>query len=220
MSAETLINPAAATCPHCGRLLPAHALSGQCPACLAAALLRPPPPPPADVDDAALLPRQFGDYELLAEAARGGMGIVYRARQISLNRTVAVKMILAGQLGGDAAVKRFRAEASAVARLQHPNIVAAHEVGEIAGTHFFSMDFVEGRSLAEMSRTAPLPARPAARYVRDAAEAIEHAHRHGILHRDVKPSNLLIDQADRVRVTDFGMKTGLTAALPRCLAPC
>ena len=139
------------------------------------------------------------------------MGVVYRARQLSLNRTVAVKMILGGQLGGDAAVKRFRAEASAVARLQHPGIVAAHEVGEIAGTHYFSMDFVEGRSLAEMSRAAPLPARRAARYVRDAAEAIEHAHRHGILHRDVKPSNLLIDLDDRVRVTDFGVACCLEA---------
>ena len=163
------------------------------------------------MDDTTLLPRQFGDYELLAEPARGGMGIVYRARQISLNRTVAVKMILAGQLGGEAAVKRFRTEATAVARLQHPNIVAAHEVGEVAGTHFFSMDFVEGRSLGEISRAAPLPARRSARYVRDAAEAIEHAHRHDIIHRDVKPSNLLIDQDDRVRVTDFGVACCLEA---------
>lgn len=211
MSAETIISPPGASCPRCGRLLPAQALGGQCPACLAAALLQPPAPPPADAEDPCDLPRQFGDYELLAEVARGGMGVVFRARQISLNRTVAVKMILAGQLSGDAAVKRFRAEASAVARLQHPGIVAAHEVGEIAGTHYFSMDFVDGRSLAEMSRTAPLPARRAARYVRDAAEAIEHAHRHDIIHRDVKPSNLLIDQDDRVRVTDFGVACCLEA---------
>lgn len=211
MSAETTNRPASAACPRCGRPLPAQALAGQCPACLAAALLRPPAPPPVDAEDASDLPRRFGDYELLAEVARGGMGVVFRARQISLNRTVAVKMILAGQLSGDAAVKRFRAEASAVARLQHPGIVAAHEVGEVAGTHFFSMDFVDGRSLADMSRTAPLPARRAARYVRDAAEAIEHAHRHDILHRDVKPSNLLIDQDDRVRVTDFGVACCLEA---------
>ena len=211
MSAETLISPADATCPKCGRLLPAHALGGQCPACVAAALLSPVPPAPSEADETARLPRQFGDYELLAEVARGGMGVVYRARQISLNRTVAVKMILAGQLSGDAAVKRFRAEATAVARLQHPGIVAAHEVGEISGTHFFSMAFVEGRNLAELSRTAPLPARRAARYVWEAAEAIEHAHRQGVIHRDVKPSNLLIDQDDRVRVTDFGVACCLEA---------
>ena len=211
MSDETIISPTGSSCPRCDRLLPSQSLGGQCPACVAAALLNPPAPPPEDADDASELPRRFGEYELLSEVARGGMGVVYRARQISLNRTVAVKMILAGQLGGDAAVKRFRTEASAVARLQHPGIVAAHEVGEVAGTHFFSMDFVEGRSLAELSRAAPLPARRAAHYLRDAAEAIEHAHRHDIIHRDVKPSNLLIDQDDRVRVTDFGVACCLEA---------
>lgn len=206
MTDQTSIIPPGANCPKCGRALPAHMLGGQCPTCVASALMQPLAPVPTDADEVEeKFPRPFGNYELLALVARGGMGVVYRARQSGFNRTVALKMILAGQFSDDAAVKRFRAEASAVARLQHPNIVAAHEVGEVSGTHFFSMDFVEGKSLGELSRTAPLPARRAARYVRDAAEAIEHAHRKGIIHRDVKPSNLLIDQDDRVRVTDFGI---------------
>jgi outer membrane protein assembly factor BamB len=155
--------------------------------------------------DGSLGLSRFADYELIEEVARGGMGVVFRARQVSLDRTVAVKMILAGQLASEEDVRRFRAEAESAAGLQHPSIVAIHEVGEHAGQPFFSMDFVEGRSLAELARERPMPAARAAGYVKEVAEAIGFAHRRGILHRDLKPSNVLIDAFDRPRVTDFGL---------------
>jgi len=148
----------------------------------------------------------FGDYELIEEIARGGMGVVYKARQMSLQRTVAVKMILAGPRAGKEFVKRFRTEASAAAILQHPNIVAIHDVGVQEGQHYFSMDYVEGHNLAQLVGQQPLPANRAARYVEQIAEAIHYAHEHGILHRDLKPSNVLIDATtDQPRVTDFGL---------------
>ena len=148
---------------------------------------------------------RFGDYELLQEIAHGGMGVVYRARQISLNRTVAVKMLLLGQFSSEQSIQRFQREATAAAGLQHPNIVAIHEVGAIDGQHFFSMDYVEGRSLAAVIREKPLPARAAATYCQGIAEAIAYAHGRGIIHRDLKPSNVLIDIFDQVRITDFGL---------------
>jgi len=149
--------------------------------------------------------KSFGDYEIIEEIARGGMGVVYRARQLSLNRVVAVKMILSGALAGDSERRRFRTEAETAARLQHPNIVAIHEVGEHEGHPFFSMDFVEGQSLAEIARHQPLPATRAARYLKTIAEAVQFAHSRGVLHRDLKPSNILIDQNDQPRITDFGL---------------
>src|SRR2546422_391900 len=148
---------------------------------------------------------RFGDYELLDEIAHGGMGVVYRARQINLNRTVAVKMLLLGQFSSAESIQRFQREATAAAGLQHPNIVAIHEVGAIDGQHFFSMDYVEGRSLATIIREKPLPARAAAIYCQGIAEAIAYAHGRGIIHRDLKPSNVLIDVFDQVRITDFGL---------------
>lgn len=155
----------------------------------------------------------FNDYELLEEIARGGMGVVYRARQISLNRTVAIKMILGGHLANVAEMKRFRAEAETAAQLQHPNIVAIHEVGEHAGQPFFSMDLIEGRNLAQLARDEPLPSRKAATYLKTIAEAVQYAHSHDVLHRDLKPSNILIDDADQPRITDFGLAKHLASQL-------
>jgi serine/threonine protein kinase len=147
----------------------------------------------------------FGDYALLEEIARGGMGVVYKATQSSLNRTVAVKMILAGQLAGEAEVKRFHAEAEAAANLQHPNIVAIHEVGIHEGQHYFSMDFVDGRNLAAVIRGGTITARRAAELIKTMADAIQYAHQRGILHRDLKPQNVLIDERGEPRITDFGL---------------
>jgi serine/threonine protein kinase len=160
---------------------------------------------------AVLSPRAFGGYELLNEVARGGMGVVYRARQVELNRIVALKMILAGRLANSEDVLRFRTEAEAAGRLQHPSIVAVHDIGEIEGQHFFTMEFIEGKSLAEVVTHGPLPQRIAARYVKLIAQAVHHAHKQGIVHRDLKPSNVLIDLDDLPHVTDFGLAKKLGA---------
>ena len=149
--------------------------------------------------------RYLGDYELLEEIARGGMGVVYKARQVSLNRIVAVKMILAGQLATKADHDRFHAEAQAAALLDHPNIVPIFEVGEHEGQHYFSMGYVDGQSLAGRLAEGPLPPKEAAELVATVAEAVEYAHRQGVIHRDIKPSNILIDSKGRPRVTDFGL---------------
>jgi serine/threonine protein kinase len=150
-------------------------------------------------------PRQFGEYELLGEIARGGMGVVYRARQINLDRTVALKMILAGRLADQDDIDRFFTEAEAAGRLQHPNVVAVFEVGTIDGQHFFSMEYIEGESLAQKLTRGALPGRVAAKYVHTIAGAVHYAHRQGILHRDLKPSNILIDADDEPQITDFGL---------------
>ena len=149
--------------------------------------------------------RVFGDYDLLEEIARGGMGVVYRARQRSLNRVVAVKMILAGQLARDEEVQRFYNEAEVAANLQHPNIVAIHEVGKIDDQHFFSMDYVDGPSLSDLVNQGPLTPDRSALLLKQIAEAIEYAHHNGTLHRDLKPQNVLIDQNGQPHVTDFGL---------------
>jgi len=155
--------------------------------------------------------QHFGDYQLLEELGRGGMGVVFKARQLSLNRVVALKMIQSQRLASAALVQRFRMEAEAAASLRHPNIVAIHEIGEHTGQHFFSMDFIEGQSLAERVKGEPLPARAAADCVRKIAEAVHHAHQHGILHRDLKPANILIRSDGEPHVTDFGLAKRIEA---------
>lgn len=171
-----------------------------------------------DAPDPGEKVRYFGEYELLAEIARGGMGVVYRARQVRLNRIVALKMILAGQLAGKADVQRFHTEAEAAARLDHPGIVPIHEVGEHEGQHFFTMGFVEGGSLASRLLEGPFAPREAALLVQQIAAAVQYSHELGVIHRDLKPANILLDRAGQPRITDFGLAksthndSGLTAS--------
>jgi len=157
--------------------------------------------------------RYFGDYEITRELARGGMGVVFRARQMSLNRTVALKMILGGQLANETDVKRFYTEAEAAANLDHPGIVPIFEVGQHEGQHYFSMGFVEGQSLSQRLAEGPLPARDAADLIRRVSQAIEYAHQSGVIHRDLKPANILLDKNGNPRVTDFGLAKKLEGEL-------
>ncbi|MBC8289098.1 MAG: serine/threonine protein kinase, partial [Planctomycetes bacterium] len=151
------------------------------------------------------LPGHIGDYEPQEEIGRGGMGVVYRARQTSLGRTVALKMILRGGLASASDVARFRSEAESAARLSHPNIVPVYEVGEHDGQPYFSMQLVEGTTLAQQLQQGPMAPREAAELLAPICRAIDEAHKNGVLHRDLKPSNILIDETGRAFVTDFGL---------------
>ncbi len=184
-------------CDVCGARLPVGTPAGFCPFCVA----------DDEVPDEPTT-RVLGDCELLEEIGRGGMGVVWRARQRALNRDVAVKTLPGGDLAGAEARARFRNEAQATARLKHPNLVPVHEVGESDGVPYLVMELVEGRPLSEVLATKPASAKLSARWLRDVALAVQHAHDQGVLHRDLKPSNILIESGDdggRPRVTDFGL---------------
>jgi serine/threonine-protein kinase len=171
----------------------------------------------------------FG-YEILGELGRGGMGVVYKARQNRLNRIVALKMILAGGMAKDKDIARFRIEAEAVAQFQHPNIVQIYEIGESGDCPYFSLEYVEGGSLSQKVAKEPLSAREAAQMTRTIAGAMDYAHKHEIIHRDLKPANILLTADGQPKVTDFGLakkfsedtgqtRTGAVLGTPSFMAP-
>ena len=218
-----IMSSAPRVCRKCGAEIFADAPEGLCTACLCEAglnLLRCEPvagvvDPGHDGDkqlagskqksDRAKTFTNFGDYELLEVIGRGGQGVVYRARQKSLNRIVALKVIGLGQWASTAHLKRFRLEAEAAARLEHPGIVPIHEVGEREGSCYFSMKFVEGGQLDEVARRQLIPLRRAVDLIAKVSRTVHYAHEHGILHRDIKPGNILLDAKGEPHLTDFGL---------------
>ncbi|MCW5557201.1 MAG: protein kinase [Verrucomicrobiae bacterium] len=204
------------TCRICGAPLAADAPGSACWSCVARLAFGPASPAggsplPNDRPGAAASTShreeafQLGDYYLEEQIAHGGMGVVYRARQASLARVVAVKLLLLGRHSSPDSIRRFYREAQSAAALRHPHIVPVYEVGESEGQPFLAMEYVEGRSLAEILRQGPLAPQRAARYAHTVAEAIAYAHSQGVLHRDLKPSNVLLDVLDCIRLTDFGL---------------
>jgi WD40 repeat protein/predicted Ser/Thr protein kinase len=222
-SDSPIMSSAPRVCRKCGAEIFADAPEGLCTACLfetglnlltddpVAGLEEPgadaarPLPRVKQKSDRAQTFANFGDYELLEVIGRGGQGVVYRARQKNLNRTVALKVIGLGQWATEAHLKRFRLEAEAAASLEHPGIVPIYEVGERDGSCYFSMKFVEGGQLDEVVRREPMPLRRAVELIGKVARTVQYAHQRGVLHRDIKPGNILLDRHGEPHLTDFGL---------------
>ena len=184
-------------CTSCSGVLPAESNDAICDACIVASAFAVAPPTSTI----------FGDYELLGEGMKGGMGVVHRALQPSLDRTVALKFVMAGATATLSGRLRFQIEAQALARLDHPNIVEVYETGVRDGQHFISMEWMEGGDLRQLLKDngRPLPSRRAAEITRTIARAVDHAHQHGVLHRDLTPRNILFDAKGEPHVGDFGL---------------
>ena len=215
-------------CSSCGRLVPSDAPAELCPSCLvrsgfsddesfvepesgkskSGSTLHLVIPEDAPLPEGA--PTQLGNYELLEMIARGGMGVVYKARHTGLDRVVALKMIRSGILATPKDVERFQREARSAAKLHHPNIVTIHDIGEQEGQHYYTMDYVPGENLAERARTRPFSPRQAAEITAAVAGAIHCAHQQGVLHRDIKPANVILTPNQQPRVLDFGLALILT----------
>jgi len=208
-------------CRGCGAEVPVNAPFGHCPKCLLDLGFGPLPDETEDSSSAESSgSRTFGEYELIEQIGRGGMGVVYKARQVALNRPVALKMISAGEFASPVVIQRFHREAEAAANLHHPNIIPIYETGEIQGQHYLSMALIDGVGLDEYIKRAGvevgLPGKSGrsvsrmrqeeiARLLAKVARAVDHAHQHGVLHRDLKPGNILVDQKGEPHLTDFGL---------------
>ena len=198
---------ASRVCAECGATVFADAPQGLCSACLFRSGL-------ASLDNengeafeptVARMLKDFGDYELLEEIGCGGQGVVYRARQKSLNRIVALKVIGLAHWATEAHVKRFRMEAEAAAHLDDPHIIPIYEIGERDGACYYSMKFIEGGQLDKVIGSELMPLRKAAELMAKLARTLDYAHQHGVLHRDIKPGNILLDAKGEPHLTDFGL---------------
>src|SRR5580658_7592092 len=204
--------PPSRQCPRCGNTLPADAPEGLCPRCLGALHFATETVLPESVPPSKLPPMtpeelapHFPQLEILECLGRGGMGVVYKARQKSLNRLVALKLLAPERVANAKFAERFAHEAQALAALNHPNIVTIHDFGQAGGFYYLLMEFVDGANLRQLLRTRRFTPEEALAIVPALCDALQFAHNHGIVHRDIKPENLLLDKNGRVKVADFGI---------------